>query len=109
MGTHVQLGLSPCSLLRTAGFPCFSCGMTTAVTHAVHGNWLSSFLAQPMGLLIAIVAAVVFWAGLYIALTGRPSAALLNRLPWVGMTLAFAGLGVIAWGYKIAVVLSARP
>src|SRR5262245_31491696 len=37
-GTHRQLGLLPCSFRRITGYPCPSCGMTTAFAWFVRGQ-----------------------------------------------------------------------
>ncbi len=75
--------------------------MTTSFSHFVRGNWLASFYVQPMGFLLAIITGGVFWAGLYIAVTGRPIHRLLRQLPMVVLIAAFMGLGIAAWGWKI--------
>src|ERR1700758_5102520 len=72
-GTHEALGFGECQFLARSGLPCPTCGMTTATAHFVRGHWLTSFYTQPMGFVVAFAAAVTFWAGLYIAMTGRPS------------------------------------
>ncbi|MBM4114113.1 MAG: DUF2752 domain-containing protein, partial [Phycisphaerae bacterium] len=54
LGTHTQLGLPPCTWTIAFGIPCPSCGMTTSFAHAVRGDLLSSFVAQPMGALLAL-------------------------------------------------------
>ncbi|NJL31438.1 MAG: DUF2752 domain-containing protein, partial [Phycisphaerales bacterium] len=37
VGTHEQLGFPACQFLEVTGYPCISCGMTTAV--ALGGSW----------------------------------------------------------------------
>jgi len=100
-GTHEQLGLNPCVWAVTLGQPCPTCGMTTAFAHAAHGDIVSAFKAQPLGALLAIVAASVFWIGVQVAATGstvgRSFAGLLGpRLMWMSLA-ALVG----AWVYKI--------
>lgn len=59
MGTHMQLGLPPCSMVALMGRPCPSCGMTTAFALLVRGDVANSLRANWAGTLIAI-----FWAAL---------------------------------------------
>ncbi len=99
-GTHEQLGLPACGWAQSLGAPCPTCGMTTAVALAVRGNLPGAFLAQPMGLLIALGASVGFWAGLHVAVTGsnlgRLAAGLLApRVVWI-----IAGVAAVSWAYK---------
>jgi hypothetical protein len=102
--THLQLGLQPCGLLRTTGVPCPTCGMTTSFSFLAHGQILHSLGAQPAGTVFAFFAAMAVWIGLYIALTGRPSAKLFNQLPVHRVFLGMMAIGLVGWAYKIAVV-----
>ena len=52
-GTHQQLGLPPCSFQMWFGIPCPSCGGTTAFTHFVRGQWVSSFQSNAAACLFA--------------------------------------------------------
>jgi len=56
VGTHEQLGLPPCMFLKLTGIPCPSCGLTTSVSYAAHLQFGASFLTQPFGLLIFLLA-----------------------------------------------------
>ena len=103
VGTHTQLGLQPCQFLATTHIPCPTCGMTTATSYFVRGNILASLYIQPMGFLIALAAAVAFWAGLYIAVTGRPAYRLLRRLPTQRILFALLFFAILAWGWKILI------
>lgn len=114
MGTHRQLHLPRCGFVSMTGFPCPSCGMTTAFAYTVRGQWGSAVHAQLVGFLLAVG---VFLTGLlsgYTLLSGRRLS--LNwyrieptRLLWWG-SLLFVG----AWGLKIGLglwegVIPARP
>jgi len=57
-GTHMQLGLPPCSFEPVFGLPCPSCGMTTSFSYFVRGQWLSALRANAAGLLLALSCAV---------------------------------------------------
>lgn len=106
-GTHEQLGLAPCGMLQRTGIPCPACGMTTSFTWLVHGHPIHSFLTQPAGTLLCLLTAGAFWALLYVAVTGRPGAVLLSRVRWTGPLIGLMVWVLLAWAYKIAVVVMA--
>ncbi len=102
LGTHTQLNMPPCAWILAADIPCPTCGMTTAFAHAADGDLPAAFMAQPMGAVLAVVAAILLVVGAYTALTGSRVATLFQRL-W-GRRAAWAlvvGVGG-AWLYKIA-------
>lgn len=67
-GTHQQLGLPPCRMLSSVGFPCPACGMTTAVALLVHGDLTSALQVNWAGVVIALTGAVgMIWLGLLAA------------------------------------------
>jgi hypothetical protein len=105
METHRQLGLAECQFLRTSGLPCPSCGMTTSFTWFVRGNILASLYVQPMGTLLATAAACTFWAGIYIAATGKPVHRLMRLLPPSYYVVIPIAIGIAAWGWKIFIHL----
>ena len=55
-GTHQQLGLPPCMILKLYNLRCPSCGMTTAWAHAIRGRFQSAVAANAGGTLLAIAA-----------------------------------------------------
>ncbi|MBZ0170794.1 MAG: DUF2752 domain-containing protein, partial [Phycisphaerales bacterium] len=69
-GTHTQLGLPACGWVIAFDRPCPTCGMTTAYSHAVRGEFASAFTVQPMGTLLAVVTAACFWAGMHVLAAG---------------------------------------
>jgi hypothetical protein len=100
-GTHTQLGLEECSFVEMFGYPCATCGMTTAFTHAADFSLIDALLTQPAGAVFAVASAVAFWVLGYVAATGSPVGRALAdfvgmKLVWLGMIL----LG-IAWAYKV--------
>ncbi len=102
-GTHEQLGLYPCVWASALDFPCPTCGMTTSFAHAADGDFVTAFLTQPFGTLLAIVTATTFWLALHQAVfasrVGRMTDLLLRgRTLWLGAVLLGA-----AWVYKIIV------
>ncbi|MGQ0628215.1 MAG: DUF2752 domain-containing protein [Phycisphaerales bacterium] len=101
VGTHTQLGLSPCPWLVMWGKPCPSCGMTTAFAAAAHGDPWGSFLAQPMGALLALLAATGFWIALYGAVSGSRAVLLTERLLRARILWGFAAFWGLSWAYKV--------
>ncbi len=100
-GTHTQLGMPACGWVAAFDRPCPTCGMTTAFSDAARGWFAAALAAQPMGALLAVVAAAVFWGGLHVGLTGcrldrLVRAVMAPRTLWIA-----AGLAAGAWGYKL--------
>jgi hypothetical protein len=107
-GSHTAMGLPPCRFMQLYGLPCPSCGMTTSWTWFARGNLEASFYVQPMGTVLAILAACVFWAGLYIAITGRPVYRLLRVLSSRYYFVPLLSFAILAWGWKIFIHLTGR-
>ena len=63
-GTHMQLGLSQCSVLDWTGYPCPMCGMTTSFALMVRVRVLEAVVAQPMGVVFFLGTFIVFWVAL---------------------------------------------
>ena len=99
-GTHTRLGLPPCAWPAVVGGPCPTCGMTTAFSYAAHGRFISSFLAQPFGFVLAVAAAAGFWAALHIAATGSTVGRIYGKLLRPRVLWTLAGLALVAWAYK---------
>ena len=104
VGTHVQLGLRPCTYMEATGIPCATCGMTTAFAHAAHGQLIQSFVTQPAGMILCLLLAVLSLLSLYTLVIG------ISLMPLVSMLFkphSFLILGILvglAWGYKILMV-----
>ena len=103
-GTHQQLGLPPCNFLQATGYPCLSCGMTTAFSHAVRGQFVSSFVVQPFGMLLAVATMLSVPLLLWSSIRGWSLGERFARVNWRiwGPLLLVALIG--AWGYKILVI-----
>lgn len=100
-GTHTQLGLPECGWAQRFDQPCFTCGMTTAVSHAASGSMVESFTTQPAGMLVAVLGATLFWFGLHAAATGSRLDLILTRM-LSSRALTIAGAVVVAaWIYKV--------
>lgn len=113
-GTHEQLGigkfkLAPCGMYLSTGYPCPTCGMTTAFSYTMHGNWVRAAAAQPSGFLLALACGVVAIACAWTLVTGR------NPLFWLIFEITpyrlFAALVILlfgGWFYKIAITYVER-
>jgi hypothetical protein len=100
-GTHTQLGLPSCGWVVAFDRPCPTCGMTTSYAHAARGDLLTAAATQPMGTLLALVTASVFWAGLHVAATGCRTGRLVPGLLSPRTLWVAAGLTALAWVYKL--------
>ena len=104
VGTHEQLGLPPCGVLLMTGFPCATCGMTTAFTYAVHGRLLTAFAVHPAGATLAILTAIGTIISLYALVFGVSLGPLAKGL-WRPATVWLLGAIVIfSWIYKSLVM-----
>jgi len=101
IGTHQQLGLPQCGWILAADIPCPTCGMTTAWSHTVRGEFIAAFMTQPLGMLLALAAFFVFIGGCVTACTGYSFQPLLYRFPPSRIFLLLIVLAVAAWGFKI--------
>ena len=106
LGTHRQLGLPPCGFILVTGYPCPTCGMTTAFTCVAHGRFLAALRAQLAGTLLAVGTALTGLGALCCVLTGRYP--MINwyridaaRLVWAGCLIV-----LLAWGLKIVIGLA---
>ena len=100
-GSHHQLGYPPCTVLVVLGYPCPTCGMTTAFAHTVRGELLSAFKAQPAGLALALATIVAASVSLGTVITGKVWVVNWYRVPPVRVTLVAVMLLAGAWTYKI--------
>lgn len=102
MGTHRGLGYGGCPFVIAHGFACPTCGMTTAFAHTVRGQWIQAVHAQPMGWLLAVAAMVVAGTNVFSFFAGASIGINWYRVSPVGVAVAMAALGALAWGYKVA-------
>lgn len=102
-GTHEQLGLAACRFRELAGFACPGCGVTTSVSHFVHGAPLESLRVQPLGFVIAVLALALPVGATWRVLSGGD----LGRDLAGGIAARFviaAGVIVVgSWIYKLSV------
>ena len=106
-GTHTQLGTGPCGMLIMTGYPCPTCGMTTAFAHTVRGQWLRAFWAQPAGFVLAVGTIVATGVAAWTLVRGRWPRV---QIPALSPYRLFAGLLVLllgSWVFKIVAGLVA--
>lgn len=70
-GTHQQLGLHPCTVRQLSGLRCPACGMTTAWSHFVRGQWWEAWRCNAGGTLLAAVCATAVPWTLGVSLRGE--------------------------------------
>ena len=103
LGTHQQMGLAACGFYETSGWPCPTCGMTTAFSHVAHGNLIRGFFAQPAGTVFALIVIVVGIVAGYVLITGRSMG---TWLAWhmtpVRIGVFVAALLLMGWAFKAA-------
>ena len=101
VGTHTQLGMHPCATLAATGFPCPTCGMTTAFAHAADGRLLAAFATQPAGAVLALLTAMATLVSGYATFAGVAFLPVARRV-WTPRLIVALGLILIAaWVYKI--------
>ncbi len=101
IGTHQQLGLPTCGWILAADLPCPTCGMTTAWSHAVRGEFSSAFIAQPLGMLLAFTAAAVAIGGFITASSGYSFRWILYRYSPTKVIIFLVTLAILSWVFKI--------
>lgn len=105
MGTHRQLGLLPCGFVTMTGYPCPTCGMTTAFAYAVRGQFIDSTRSQPAGFALALATVIIGICAVGAMTIGRYPAINWYRVnPTSFVWYVAVGL-VAAWGAKIGLGL----
>lgn len=104
-GTHAALGFGPCGMLVTTGYPCPTCGMTTAFAYVVRGQWLRALWAQPAGFVLGVgtigLAGVAAWT----IVRGRWPRVNLGFMTPYRLFLGLLVLLLGSWAFKIVVGL----
>ncbi len=100
-GTHTQLGLKPCMWAVTLDKPCMTCGMTTSFAHAGEGQWITSFLNQPMGAFLVVLTSVMFWGSATQAITGARIGTMIQPALSPRVFIVLGIMLMLAWGYKV--------
>ena len=65
------MGLPNCTMVVMLGYPCPTCGMTTAFSHVVRGQFIDAFKAQPAGLIFALAVIATVPVSLSVVVTGK--------------------------------------
>lgn len=84
-GTHQQLGLPPCTTIAMWGVRCPACGMTTAWSYAMRGQWTEAWHANAGGLALALIALAYIPTFCYYVAQGYWS-----RHGWLSFSLALS-------------------
>jgi hypothetical protein len=100
-GTHEQLGMAPCGWPDAVGYPCPTCGGTTAACYLVHLSPVRAVVTQPFGAAVAAAGLwLTGWAAVCLA-AGRSFLDPLVRLPYGSILLWTLVLFFGSWGYKV--------
>ncbi len=105
--THEQLGLAPCGFYFTTGYPCPTCGATTAFAWMVHGHPVAAVATHPFGAIMAIATVALLVTSVAGIVTAGVPAIRLSRPLAVGLALGLIVLFLGSWLYKIVVMTSA--
>jgi len=101
LGTHTQWDLPVCGWVGRTGYPCPTCGMTTAFAYVVvvRGHFIRAFLAQPAGALLAVgCLAASVWL-VYLTLTGRRYDMIFIWIHWRKLVIAGVGVFLLSWSF----------
>lgn len=106
LGTHTQLGFLACSAPVVTGYPCPTCGMTTAFALTVRGRWWEAFNAQPTGWALCVLVMVTAVLAGSAVVTGKSWRVNWYRISPVRVVLIGVGLLLAGWAYKIVAGLA---
>jgi len=102
-GTHEAFGMERCGWPEVYGYPCPTCGCTTAACQLVHGDVLGAFVTQPFGAMIALLGLLAGVHASLCLLRGRSFVDMLVRVPFWRIVVVMILLLFAAWGYKALV------
>ena len=71
MGTHQQLGLSPCSFWLWFTIPCPMCGMTTTFSYMANVDILNAMRTQPFGVVLFLATLILMGIGFWDMVFGK--------------------------------------
>jgi hypothetical protein len=100
-GTHVQLGLLPCTFERLTGRRCPTCGMTTAFAWFARGQLDRAWQANPAGSLLAPACLVLVPWLLAMAARGRPLGCRTLERPLTLLVVAAVAISLLAWTIRL--------
>jgi hypothetical protein len=108
---HGLFGMPPCGFYQTTGYPCPTCGCTTAVSHFAHGHLVASLFTQPFGFAVALLAVVLIPLTSFGLVTGKWIGPSMFALSWYWRRWLYTGITifVLGWLYKIIMITMAHP
>ncbi len=89
-------------MMFLVGYPCPTCGMTTAFAHTVRGEFRAAFAAQPGGLVLALATVLAASVSASVLATGRVWLVNWYRITPMRVTLATVFVVIGGWAYKLA-------
>ena len=100
-GTHRQFGLPECSVRLIFSRPCPGCGMTTCFAHFVRGEFKAAAQANPAGLLLAIVSALMIPWSLMSAAQSRFWLIDDPMMAVTGLLVSVGGISLFSWSWAL--------
>lgn len=100
-GTHQQLGLPRCTFQMLTGWPCPSCGGTTAFAHFVRGQWPSAVQSNAAAFVLALICTALIpwsWAS---AASGRAIGIVNPDRTVLVLVITMSGLFALQWGVNL--------
>jgi hypothetical protein len=102
-GTHIQLGLRPCTFLTVTGWLCPTCGMTTSFAWLTRGRIDRSWQANPAGCLYALLSVPLMAWFVLSAVEDKPVGFRRLSAPLTGLLFAAVALGLACWLIRLIV------
>jgi hypothetical protein len=93
-------------MLITTGYPCPTCGMTTAFSHTVRGQWGRALWDQPAGFVLALGTMALTIVCVWAVVRGRWPRVNLWLLTPYRLFLGLLVLLIGSWAFKIATGLA---
>ena len=106
-GTHLQLGLRPCTFLEWTGWPCPMCGATTTFALMADFQWVAGLINQPFAALLFVCVVVITGFSIVELLRPQGSWTWVHRhlRPVEGrVAMGLLVLMAASWLYKITIM-----
>ena len=103
MGTHRQMGISPCGMVMRTGYPCPGCGVTTSMTAMAHGQIVYAAQSQIFGVVAMVLLLALGLVGAAQAAGGRNFLKIVRIGLWKWYSLAGVVVLLVGWGLKVAI------
>jgi len=104
IGTHTQLHLPACGFYERTGYPCPTCGVTTAFSLGAQGHLFQALKTQPLGAALALLC----WLTLLLGISGMIHPVFLEHLHQKCVTIhlrldcRFSSVNGIWWFYGLS-------